>query len=315
WYDVQDLAIPSEPGQLDPALVDRATALLSDRLDRYGHFGVKDPRFCVTWPYWRAAVVSLDVEVRAIHAIRRPNDVAVSLARRDGFPLHHGLLLWARYNEGALRHLREYPNIVVDYDDLVDRPGEILESLAEFLEVPLDPESQAIKAYVDDFVDGSLRRSACHQDSPELPPNESLLASVTSAAYELIKPLPQRDDGEADVQRAVATRRLEEALSFEGHYRILLKRSLGELVMLRGALYAERARATQRISEIEEAHRISLEELAVLRERSREELLLRERRIFELDSELEAMHDSLSWRITAPVRSLTSKRRSRRLKR
>ncbi|MEE4108658.1 MAG: glycosyltransferase, partial [Halieaceae bacterium] len=92
-----------------------------------GQFLLKDPRLCLTWPHW---LPLLDEGV-LLFVYRAPLAVARSLARRHGFPLQHGLLLWEYYNRRALDALDESA-ICLSYDALTADPAlltRLLESL------------------------------------------------------------------------------------------------------------------------------------------------------------------------------------------
>lgn len=55
-------------------------------------WGWKDPRLCLTLPFWEKAVAKL----RDIFVFRNPMAVARSLAQRGGFTREQGLILWAQ---------------------------------------------------------------------------------------------------------------------------------------------------------------------------------------------------------------------------
>jgi hypothetical protein len=90
----------------------------------------KDPRFCLTLPFWRAWAIP---DVRAVLVIRHPAEVAASLARRDGVGAGHAAWLWQRYISSAVRACRDIPALVVSYDQLCRDPfgtGELLAAWA-----------------------------------------------------------------------------------------------------------------------------------------------------------------------------------------
>ncbi|MEO1079813.1 MAG: glycosyltransferase [Pseudomonadota bacterium] len=93
-----------------------------------GQFLLKDPRLCLTWPLW-----STLLEFRTLLFVyRAPLAVARSLARRHGFPLQHGILLWELYNRRALAAISSEPALAISYDAITASPEAlpvILESL------------------------------------------------------------------------------------------------------------------------------------------------------------------------------------------
>jgi hypothetical protein len=80
-------------------------------------WGWKDPRTVLTLDVW---VKALQRNVSLIATFRHPHAVAESLHSRDGMPLEHGYALWAAYNQYLLKHLNQYPSVLVRFD--VDKP-------------------------------------------------------------------------------------------------------------------------------------------------------------------------------------------------
>lgn len=97
---------------------------------------VKDPRFCLTLPFWLSLCVDLEISSRVIVINRAPLDVARSLEKRDGFPLGYGLRLYSRYRASIARHAPT-DSLFVRYDDLLLEPAVVLGKLAQAL--PLNP--------------------------------------------------------------------------------------------------------------------------------------------------------------------------------
>lgn len=101
----------------------------------------KDPRTCLTLPFWRPIMGDGAVAV-LIH--RHPREVASSLETRNRFG--HGLsfALWERYNREALRFADGLPTTVIRYSDLLGRPQDAMTRLAGHLrecgiDLPHDP--------------------------------------------------------------------------------------------------------------------------------------------------------------------------------
>lgn len=91
----------------------------------------KDPRFCLTLPFWRTWAIP---DVRAVLVVRHPAEVAASLARRDGVGAGHAAWLWQRYITSAVGACRDVPALVVSYAQLCRDPygtGELLADWAQ----------------------------------------------------------------------------------------------------------------------------------------------------------------------------------------
>lgn len=109
---------PVEDGLWSSTPADLARAEF-DAVHPTSQWVAKDPRICVTLPFWRRA---LDRPLAAVLVLRSPLEIAASHATRDGLPARFGLALWERYMHHALRGLVGMPVHVTRYDDLLDDP-------------------------------------------------------------------------------------------------------------------------------------------------------------------------------------------------
>lgn len=90
----------------------------------------KDPRTCVTLPFW---LDRFDDDPVLLFVYRHPTEVAASLAARNDFGTGQAYALWERYNADALRAAQGLPTIVLGYADVVTNPGAVLSSVAATL--------------------------------------------------------------------------------------------------------------------------------------------------------------------------------------
>jgi hypothetical protein len=65
---------------------------------------VKDPRFCLTLPFWLDCCARLERKMQVLCISRPPLEVAQSLEKRDGFPLSYGLRLAESYHRSLENH-------------------------------------------------------------------------------------------------------------------------------------------------------------------------------------------------------------------
>ncbi len=110
----------------------------------------KDPRLCLTLPFWRMWVLP---ETRVVLVVRHPAEVAASLHRRDGISGRHAEWLWQRYMTSAVLVCRGLPALVIGYDQLRRDPvgtGAALSAWAF-------PDSMASPRQVRDAVAGVRR--------------------------------------------------------------------------------------------------------------------------------------------------------------
>ena len=100
---------------------------------------MKDPRMCLTMPFWRAV---LPARLGAVFVLRDPLEVARSLKARDKIPILLGLAMWDRYIRSASSGLAGLPTLVVNYDSMLEDPVKSSREVATFLEymgVRLEP--------------------------------------------------------------------------------------------------------------------------------------------------------------------------------
>ena len=91
----------------------------------------KDPRNCITFDFWVAA---LDVRPVIVLVDRNPLEVAASLGTRDGFGRVYALALWERYLRRCLESIAGLPTLVTGYDELLSDPLAWCERVGRFLE-------------------------------------------------------------------------------------------------------------------------------------------------------------------------------------
>jgi hypothetical protein len=116
----------------------RAVALLDQDFGPAAFWAWKDPRLCLTLPFWRPLLPPL----RCVLCLRNPIDVAQSLHRRDGFSLEMGVDLWCQYTAAAIVNTRGLATLLVSYDDVLDRGADTVDRLVRFVEWPVDPSAR-----------------------------------------------------------------------------------------------------------------------------------------------------------------------------
>jgi GT2 family glycosyltransferase/glycosyltransferase involved in cell wall biosynthesis len=112
----------------DARLANRARDLLV-RLDAERPWAMKDPRSCLTFPFWHE-LTELPVVVLS-H--RDPIQIADSLTQRNAIPEAAGLALWELYVTTAISATAGVPRTVVDFARLVDDPVTVCTELVDWL--------------------------------------------------------------------------------------------------------------------------------------------------------------------------------------
>ena len=163
-------------------LEQRARAMLHEDFRATRLWGWKDPRTCLTLPFWERMLPRL----RFLLCFRHPADVARSLQRREPFPRLRALQLWLTHVRFSLLHTEGKPRLLVTYERLVDAWEEEVNRVAEFLDQPPLSERPAVHQAVRAFLDPGLRH---HRTAPgaavEMAPHrrEAQLLELTEQVY------------------------------------------------------------------------------------------------------------------------------------
>ena len=135
WDCPPPLPIDWTTGDLDSYRA-AAEALLADFAGREP-WAWKDPRNCLTLPFWQAILGTVPVVI----VVRNPLEVAQSLRRRNGFSLALGLTLWQAYNQRLCDAVARSDRIVTHYDRYFEDPVGELQRILTFLGMAADEET------------------------------------------------------------------------------------------------------------------------------------------------------------------------------
>ena len=146
---------------------------------RNTRWGFKDPRTCLTLPFWLTVLP----EPRFVVCVRDPSSVSASLVRRDGMESADALQLWLRYTSAALEYSTGFARILLSYDDLITDPVSQTRRVAGFLGVP-ETAAQAAAARIADVVSPTLRHHSAFRpfSNPEQPPSILVLQELIRIA-------------------------------------------------------------------------------------------------------------------------------------
>lgn len=154
----------------------------------------KDPRLCVTLPFW---LDCLEVSPAVVLATRNPLEIADSLARRDRFGKPYALAAWERNLRHALGAVEGLPVLVTDYADVMADPVAWCRDVGRFLAGQSVRVGEPPEGAVLDFVQPSLRGSAYAADDvladPEVSgPQRALFTALEglAGAHERFAPPP-----------------------------------------------------------------------------------------------------------------------------
>ena len=114
--------------ELPEELSHSISSIVSKMESRYPYF-IKDPRFSLTALHWFNKYTNFF----PILAIRNPFEVALSLNKRNSFPIELGLAIWEVYTISALNILNNDNYFLYDYNTLITDPKDTISRLLVIL--------------------------------------------------------------------------------------------------------------------------------------------------------------------------------------
>lgn len=350
WDDVGPLPRPWRDGFGGDEVRERLRATLASLAARGPLCGVKDPRISRLLPLWLPLLDALDVRPAFLIALREPREVARSLERREGLGEARSLLVWLRYTLDAERDTRGRPRGIVCFDDLLGDWRAALARAARDVGIAWPRPLEAAAAEIGRFLDPGLRhhvateppsdglerlahdafvavRALCDGETAERHAAIDRVRAVLDAADVAFAPLlpelerraARGDGGPAENGNGSGRSAEERELDRSRREAMLAHRLVAqrdrEIVEAHERFARERDALAERIAATEAALAGSSVRVAVLENDvevlRRETTALREAR----DAALAVIADverSISWRITSPLRALTSAARGGR---
>jgi hypothetical protein len=117
-------------------------------------WGWKDPRTCLTLPFWQELIGPL----RYVICVRHPCAVAASLARRNAMSFERAEGLWLVHVQASLANTNGQPRMFVFYEDVVDDWRPALRRLGAFIGRPEPADDPRVQDAVSEFVEKEM----CH---------------------------------------------------------------------------------------------------------------------------------------------------------
>lgn len=161
----------------------------------------KDPRTCLTLPFWLPILGDEPPAVVYIH--RDPRRVVRSLERRNGVQPATGTALWERYTRAALENVRGLRVVTVGFEDLLDDPVGAVRRVADDLDalgVPAtEPDDDAVRGFLASGGggpggDGEPGTGASGSEAgPELSAEQEALLEVVASLEDRYERFPELD--------------------------------------------------------------------------------------------------------------------------
>jgi hypothetical protein len=156
WYD-PTLRLQSEIAfseQEKEAFIEEIRAFI-ERCHMGSLLVIKEPRIAALPDFWFEASRRASIIAKVVIPIRHPDQVAASLAARDGVSAELANVLWLKYNFLAERSSRRLPRVFVEYPNLLGDWRKEIARISKHLAVDL---SDADEVAINRFLDPDLHR-------------------------------------------------------------------------------------------------------------------------------------------------------------
>lgn len=154
-------------------------------------WAVKDPRICRLVPLWKKALDNQKVSGYAVIVLRHPDEIADSLAVRDGLSRGQVHLLWARHLCEAERATRGMPRCVIRYDAMLRDWRMEFSQAGQALGLEWPVEFNEVSEQIDSFLH---RDSRHHVMGRELPSSVDARTHWVDLAYQVFAAVPDTQD-------------------------------------------------------------------------------------------------------------------------
>lgn len=158
---------------------DEARALIEESFGGHELWGWKDPRNCLTLPFWQGLLS----EMRYVICLRNPLDVAASLERRDGMAFEQAVDLWRAYVAAALDNTAGRLRLFVPYESHFNDPKGTAARLAAFVGLDDVFEDELAQRRLGEAIDKRLWRHRNPAENmaqdPRVPPAAVALQQLT----------------------------------------------------------------------------------------------------------------------------------------
>ncbi len=175
WDDWTPLELDNLPQDQYLDYYSRSRQAIRDDYDDAPLFVLKEPRMCRMVPFWMNALRENGCAIHIVHTHRNPQEVAASLAQRDGFTQAFSLLLWLRHVLDAESATRGQKRVFTSYQRLMQDWRQEIDTLEGTLEVNFlsktGKSTKAVIAFLNDRLQHFSGKTADTLTDATLPQN------------------------------------------------------------------------------------------------------------------------------------------------
>ncbi len=137
WDSVDLLPDKWWTGDAMRGFLPQAKRIIKKEYGNHTLFCIKDPRFSFLLPFWEEVLDTSNIKTVAIVAMRKPIEIASSLAKRNHFAEVRSYLITSAHLLSAERYTRHVSRLAVRYDDLLNDPYRVLTEISSTLDLPI----------------------------------------------------------------------------------------------------------------------------------------------------------------------------------
>jgi len=169
--------------------VEQAKVIIQEEFNYVNLFFIKDPRMCLLFPIWEAALEELNIETKCILSYRSILEVSLSLEKRNQFSLVKSMMIWSHYFFQSELNSRSKERILIRFNQDYENIEALLKTLSQFIGVDLDAEIKktAKETYSKKLVHHSIKEQNLSDDIPSY--LKSLIKLISESRFTDFKEL------------------------------------------------------------------------------------------------------------------------------
>lgn len=285
WDDVRAMPITMQSHPAYQEAKERLKALLLEETKDTAMWAAKDPRMCRLLPLWQEVAEELDYSIKTVMVLRNPLESSMSLHKRDGMDKEQALLLWLRYNLDMELYSRPYERCWVYYPEFLNDWKAQAHRISEQISINWSVPSEEAATKIDSFLDRDLKHHSSQDDA--FFANETILPIIQKAFHYTLDYCKDR----------VKDNKLDHEFDRLGEEMAWMSKGFDQAITIAGEGHATIYEAYQAFQSSHEAIMQSFQQIE--KERDHYKAL-----VHQANNHVAALHQSLSWRVTAPLRRI-----------
>jgi len=133
-----------------------ASEIIKDEFGKTALIAIKDPRICYLLPFWKRVLKKTGYTTKCVFSYRNPDEIALSLAKRNNFSINKGQVLSATHLLSAEQHSRDLLRTVVKFGNLIQNPTKEIKKTNKILKLGFT-DKEITEAGISKAIDKKLK--------------------------------------------------------------------------------------------------------------------------------------------------------------